>query len=296
MILVIGATGKLGGEICRRLSAEGKEVRAMIRPTAAPQKVEALKKMGVQIVRGDLRNFETFEPALKGIDTVISTVSSMPFSYVPGDNDIQNVDLAGIKKLVDKAKAAGVKHFIYTSFSNQIDQDVPLCNAKRAVEQHLEKSGLSYTILQPSYFMEAWLTPAVGFDVEHAKVQVFGDGTKPISYISVEDVAKFAVASIENPAARNAKLELGGPDKLSQLDAVRIFEKVDGRKFEVQYVPMEALKEQLNAATDPMQQSFSGLMLAVAKGDPIDMDKTLKAFPIPLTSVKDFAKRMEPVA
>jgi hypothetical protein len=82
---------------------------------------------------------------------------------------------------------------------------------------------------------------------------------------------------------------LGGPQSISQLDAVKIFEQVSGRKFEVQFVPEEALKSQRDAATDPMQQSFSGLMQCVAQGDPIDMKKTLQAFPIKLTSVREYA-------
>ena len=296
MILVIGATGKLGSEICRLLTTEGKDVRAMVRKTSGQTNTRELKQMGIQLVTGDLRDYDSFQPALQGIDTVVATVSSMPLSYVPGDNDIQHVDLHGMKHLIDEAKAAGVKHFIYTSFSKQIDLDFPLCNAKRAVEHHLQHSGMAYTILRPSYFMETWLTPAVGFDVENAKVQVYGDGTKPVSYISYQDVAQFAAANVDKPAAWNTEWELGGPDALSQLDVIKIFEKMDGRKFDIQYVPAEILREQMNAAADPMQKSFSGLMLGAANGDPIDMKEALKAFPVKLTSVRDFARSMEPIA
>ncbi|MCB9289776.1 MAG: SDR family oxidoreductase [Lewinellaceae bacterium] len=296
MILVIGATGILGNEICQLLAAEGKETRAMARLTSDKMKVRKLEQMGITIATGDLREPDSTGPALKKIDTVITTVSSMPFSYVPGDNDIQHVDLNGMKALIDNAKAAGVRHFIYTSFSKQIDEDIPLRNAKRAIEQYLRQSGMAYTILRPSCFMEVWLTPAVGFDAENGKVQVFGDGRKPVSYISYKDVAKFAVRSIENPAARNAILELGGPEMLSQLDAVKIFEEIEGRKFEINHVPVEALRKQMNAATDPMQKSFSGLMLSVAKGDPIDMKEVLRDFPVRLASVRDFARSTAAIA
>ena len=114
----------------------------------------------------------------------------------------------------------------------------------------------------------------------------------PFSWISLQDVAQFAVASLDNPVARNATLELGGPEALSQLQAVQIFEEVGGRAFELQHVPEEALEEQEKAATDPMQQSFAGLMRCYAQGDPIDMRETLKAFPVQLTSVRDYAQRV----
>jgi uncharacterized protein YbjT (DUF2867 family) len=296
MILVIGATGMLGSEICRLLRKENQPVRAMVRETSDPVKVNNLQEIGVEIVRGDLRSSSTFKPALQGITAIITSASSMPFAYVSGENDPLLVDRNGMTSLVDEARNAGVKHFIYTSFSGQIDLDFPIRNAKRAVEQQLQKSGMVYTILRPTCFMEAWLTPMVGFDAANAKVQLCGDGTKPLSYISYFDVARFAVESLNNPHARNAILELGGPEKLSQLDAVKIFEDASGKKFDVQHVPVEALQSQLNTATDLMQKSFAGLMLGVANGDPIDMKDTLAKFPVKLKSVREFARSIVTVA
>ena len=188
----------------------------------------------------------------------------------------------------DAAQAAGVERFIYTSFTP--DSDFPLRNAKRAVEGYLKDSGLVYTILRPSYFTEFWLSPAVGFDVADAKAQIYGSGENPISWISFKDVAQFAVQSLVNPSARNATLELGGPEALSQLQAIHIFEELGGQSFEVEHVPEAALAEQQQTATDPAQQSFAGLMRRYAQGDPVDMQATLEAFPIQLTSVRDHAQ------
>jgi len=284
----------VGSEICRLLTADSKPVRAMVRATSDQAKTKKLKDLGVQIMQGDLRNSSTFGPALEGVTAVITTASSMPFSYVPGENDPQKVDLDGMTNLIDSAKNAGVKQFIYTSFSGQIDADFPLRNAKRSVEQQLQKSGMDYTILRPSCFMEVWLTAAVGFDAANSKVQLCGDGSKPVSYISYTDVAWFAVESLKNPAAKNAILEMGGPEKLSQLDAVRIFEETSSKKFDIQNIPEEALKSQLDAATDPMQKSFSALMLCLAHGDPIDMKEMLKKFPIKLKTVREYARSVAP--
>lgn len=292
MILVIGATGYLGSEISGLLTKEGKSVRAMVRETSDKKKIDHLRQMGVEIIKGDIRDPSSFSPALEGVEVVITTISAMPFSYVPGENDMERVDLWGIKKLIDAAVNARVHHFIYTSFSKQIDLHFPLSDAKREAEVYLQKSGLTYTILRPSYFMETWFTGAVGFDVENAKIQLCGEGTNPVSYISFKDVAKFTTESLNNPAAKDAILELGGPDQLSQLDAVKIFEDKSRKTFEVQTVPSEVLHSQFNEATDPMQKSFTGLMLCLAKGDAINMDETLKVFPIELTSVKDFAKHV----
>ena len=220
---------------------------------------------------------------------MISTASSVPFSYVPGINDIQTVDTDGLMNLIEAAQAANVQQMVYTSFTP--DGDFPLRNAKRAVEQRLMDSGLAYTVLRPSYFMEVWLSPSLGFDAANAEAQIYGSGENPISFISFPDVAAFAVASLDNPAARNATLELGGPEALSPLETVRTFEEAGKQSFELQHVPQEALVEQQRAATDPMQQSFTGLMHWHAQGDAVDMESILKVFPIPLTTVRDYAER-----
>lgn len=288
MYLVVGATGVLGGEICRRLAAQGKPVRGLVRATSDQAKVDELKSHGVEIVQGDMCDPASLEAACQGGTAVISTVSSMPFCYEAGENDIQRVDLEGVTCLIDAAQAAGIERFIYTSFTP--DNDFPLRNAKRAVERHLKDSGLVYTILRLSYTMDVWLSPAVGFDYANAKAQIYGSGENPISWVAFKDVAQFAVESLDNPAARNATLELGGPEALSQLQAVHIFEELSGRSFEVQHVPEEALAEQQKTATDPMQQSFAGLMQWYAKGDTVDMGETLKTFPVQLTSVRDYAQ------
>jgi hypothetical protein len=73
---------------------------------------------------------------------------------------------------------------------------------------------------------------------------------------------------------------------------VKVFELVTGKTFEVNFVPAEALKQQMEVATDPMQKSFSGLMLGYAAGDPIDMTELLKAMPVKLTTVREYAERV----
>jgi uncharacterized protein YbjT (DUF2867 family) len=171
-----------------------------------------------------------------------------------------------------------------------MDVETPFRDAKRAVERHLFASGLAYTILRPSAFMEVWLGPAAGFDPVGPRATIYGTGTAPISWIAVGDVAELAVRSLDAPAARNATLELGGPEALCLLDAVRIFEEVGGRTFELQFVSEDALLGQQAAATDPMAQSIAGLRLCLARGDRIDMSAALAAIPVRLTTVREYAE------
>ena len=262
-VLVAGATGLLGNQICQELTTKNLHVKAMVRTTTSPEKIEKLTQLGVQAVPGDIRKKETFPNALQGVTTVITTVSAMPFSYLPGENDLKLVDEEGTINLIEAAKAAGAKHFIYTSIPVS-DLESPLSKIKRKVEKHLQQSGLTYTILRANCFMEVWLSAAVGFDAMNGKVNICGTGTNPLAYISIKDLAKFAVESVTNPAAKNAILELGGPQNVSQLEAVNIFEVVLGKKIELQHIPVEGLRAQFDGAADDMQKSFSAIMLDVA--------------------------------
>ena len=192
MNLIVGATGLLGGEICRLLAAEGKPVRALVRPTSDQIKVAQLESLNVEIARGDLKDRPSLDAACQGVSVVISTASST-LSRQEGDS-IQTVDLEGQLNLIDAAKAANVSRFVLISFP-PIDAEFPLQAAKRRVEEHLKSSGLTYAILQPTFFMEVWLSPALGFDAANAKAQIYGSGENKISWISYKDVAKFAVAA-----------------------------------------------------------------------------------------------------
>jgi uncharacterized protein YbjT (DUF2867 family) len=257
-----------------------------VRPTSDPEKVAQLRSLNVEIARGDLKNRSSLDAACRGVSAVISTASST-LSRQEGDS-IQTVDLEGQLNLVDAAKGANISRFVLISFP-QVDIDFPLQAAKRRVEEHLKRSGLAYTILQPTFFMEVWLSPSLGFDAANGAAQIYGAGGNKMSWISYKDVAKFAVASVDNEKAFNAEIELGGPEALSPLEVVQTFEKLQARKFNVQHVPVEVLMAQKESATDPLQQSFAGLMLYYSQGDIIDMRKTLEEFPIRLTSVRDYA-------
>src|SRR5580693_322692 len=124
MILVVGATGLLGTRVCERLRAEGQPVRALVRRTSNPDKINALKSLGCELATGDLKEPPQIEAACQGISALISTASST-LSRQPGDT-IESVDLHGQLALVSAAKSAGVRRFIFVSFHDDPSVQYPL--------------------------------------------------------------------------------------------------------------------------------------------------------------------------
>ena len=208
MILVVGATGSLGGMITRALLARGEDVRVLVRPGSDYQ---PLVEAGAQAVLGDLKDPATLGPACDGIDVVITTANTATRG---GEDTVQTVDVVGNRQLIDAARAAGVKQFIFTSALGVTpDSPVPFMQAKASTEHYLRESGLDFTILAPTIFMDVWIPMVVAQPLmQNQPVTLVGEGRRKHAFIAARDVATFAVACVGHPAAINQYLPLGGPE------------------------------------------------------------------------------------
>lgn len=284
-VLVVGATGLLGGEVVRLLVAAGRPVRVVIREGCDEAKRAALVAHGVEVVAADLKHPGSIDRACRDVGTVISTASAT-ISRQEGDS-IQSVDHDGQLALVAAAENAGVGHFVFVSFAPS-PIDFALQRAKRKVEQRLVAGRLSYTIVQPTHFFEIWLSPALGFDPAHGSARVFGGGLAPYSWVSFYDVARFAVKASDGGKMAGLVLPLAGPDTLSQREVIAMFEEQGAGPIAVEDVPGAVLEEQLKTATDPLHEAYAALMLAVVQGVRIDARPQLELLPGQLRTVRQY--------
>jgi uncharacterized protein YbjT (DUF2867 family) len=288
MDLVVGATGFVGGLVARQLRAQGRDVRALVRGGAGHAGASALAADGAAVVNGDLTDPSSVARACIGCDTVVCTATAMPNA---GGDALRRIDHDGVLGLIAAAEAAAVKRFVYISYSRNIRTESPLSRAKRGCEARLESGRMDHVILQPSFFMEVWLGPHLGFDVAGGRVRAYGDGKAAVSYVSGRDVAAFAAAAATRPGGVREMVQVGGPDPLSQLDAVEHFERVLGRRMTLDHVPVSALEAQ-QRSDDPLQQAFAALMLGYALGDAIPEARDNAArYGVTLTSLADYAGR-----
>jgi NADH dehydrogenase len=259
-----------------------------VRATSAHEKIARLKELGATTITGNLRDTASLDMACEGVSTVISTVS-MVGTAQPGDS-FQDTDAAGTIALIEAAKAAGAQHFIFVSFDATRFPDTPLTDAKKTVEAHLREGGIDYTILQPPPFMESWLGPMLFGDPSTGQVKIFGQGEGRVPYISYADVAEIVVRAVHLPSARDATITFGGPEAISQRDAVRMFEEAMGKPLTVTAVPQEALEAQWQTAENPFEKTFAGLMLGIAR-----LDEETRApgegYEFQMATVRDFAKK-----
>lgn len=289
MVLVVGATGALGSEICRRLRSDSRAVRGLIRPGSP--KESALREIGVESSVGDLRSRASVEAACRGVTTVISTATAM------GSKDktlsLRAIDREAQLQLVEGAKASGVEQFIYISLSPHLRPSAPLVRYKREVERAVRASGMRWTILQPSVFMEVWLSSLIGWNFKAARATIFGAGTAPISWISISDVAQHAVRSIDDQRLANRDLPLGGPDALSPNDVVKIFEQMAGRRYAAKHMPrlmLSLLSPVIGLFNEGIASGMS-LGAQTALGDVIE-SPLQHELAIPLTTVREYAARV----
>jgi NADH dehydrogenase len=288
MIFVAGATGLLGMEIVRRLRERGEKVRALVRTTSDANRVSDLEKMGVEIWRGDLKDPASFEGALNGADAVVSTVTVITHAK-PGDS-FEATDEQGNINLVNEAKRAGARRFVFASFDVDGMPEYPLSDAKRHAEAAIMKSGIDYTIHRPSLFMQIWLSPMLFADPGTSTAKVYGPGDTGIEYVSVGDVAEAMVQSIFDDKMKNRVIAYGGPEPVSQRRALEIFNNAFSKPFSPVDIPASELEKQWMGAEDPWQKTFAGLMLGVARGFGGGAGPASQYFPMKMTTVEDVVK------
>lgn len=290
-ILIVGATGVLGKETTRQLLAAGHKVRAMVRDL---QKSADLHEMGAELVQGDLIDPASLKKACQGVDAVLAAAHQL---MGKGQYTSEAVDDAGHRALIDAAKTAGVKHFVYTSAQNaSSNHPTDFYRTKAKIESYLKASGLSYTILRPPAFMEWHVHNLLGATVlTTGKTTIYGTGNNPTNFMAGSDVARFAVLALTDPRLKNRTINIGGPDNLSRNEVVKLYEKHMGRPAKVSHVPVGVMKV-MGPILRPVQPVLSRLMSFSVWSDTTNQRfepaAMLKEFPVTLTRVDDFVQDM----
>jgi len=282
MNLVVGSTGLLGGMIARKLLRTSAPVRVLVRSGTT-------EIAGAEAVRGDLKERASLDAACAGVATVITTANS---AQRGGEDSVESVDLAGNLSLIDAAKSAGVRQFIFVSAAAADEASaVPLFAAKAQVEKYLRESGMNFTIIAPHIFMDVWFPMIIGSALGAGRaVPLVAGGKRRHSFIAVDDVAAFTVASIGKSNAEKRRLLLGGPEAISWSDIVTKASAIVGHELAVEIV---APGSPIPSLPPPVDQMIGNLAAGLEQQDVIlDTAALAKEFGVTQTPAETILKRM----
>ncbi|MEO5826588.1 MAG: NAD(P)H-binding protein, partial [Gemmatimonadales bacterium] len=180
MILIVGGTGTLGRELVPRLLANGHKVRVMTRD---PTRATAMGTAGAEVVVGDLRNPASLRAAVQGVRAVVSAAHSIVGAW---RSSSARVDDIGQRALIASAVEEGVDHLVFISvLGASTSHPLDFWQTKARMEETVKASGLGYTIVRPTAFLDFHAYELVGKAIEAGRrVMVFGPGTSPKNFVA----------------------------------------------------------------------------------------------------------------
>ncbi|WP_329227557.1 SDR family oxidoreductase [Streptomyces canus] len=229
-VLVVGATGSLGGKVVDELLKRGKNVRALVRPTTDASRLES---RGVEIARGDMLDLDSLVAAMNGTDAVITTAAG----YTRGGKNAHDIDTVGNANLAEAAHRAGIRRFVLTSIltSDQTPQ-VPHFWHKKIAEDKLEQLGVPFVALRPGAFLDQIATMA-GDPVDKGRLIWMAKATVPLTFVHTSDLAAYLAAAVDAEAGNGERIDIGWDRPVSMREMADLMGSRAGKKIRVWAVP-----------------------------------------------------------
>jgi uncharacterized protein YbjT (DUF2867 family) len=249
MILIIGATGLVGGATVRQLTALGVPVRALVR---RPEKAAAIVGSGVEAVLGDLEQPASLDAALHGVTRALLISPHHP----------RQVELQG--NFVAAARRAGAVHVVKLSgLGTALDSPLQSGRWHAQTEQQLKHAGLPLTCLHPPFFMQNILRSAQAIAAHGVLAAAMQEGT--IAMVDARDVAAVAVVALTTDGHAGQTYTITGPEALSFHQVAQKLAAATGKQVTYQDISLAAMRQHLVEAGIPawlidVRMEFSTLL------------------------------------
>ncbi len=233
-VLVIGASGFLGGHVAHELLAEGYEVRCLARN---PAKLQGLAKAGCETVTGDISDLASMQRAMHGVQAAyisIHTLSPQPANTA--GHDFMDVERRGLENIVEACRTQGVRRLIYVTFLGIAPENPSAwVRGRWQAEQFLLKSGLDVTCIRPAQIVGVG---GQGFDmmVSNAKKPValmIAPCRQRMRNIAVDDLVYYLIGVLQEPRAFGQCYDVGCDDILTNDQMLDITAEIVGRKHPI---------------------------------------------------------------
>lgn len=279
-ILVTGASGPQGRAVVEKLLQAGLSVRALVRD---PAKAQDLTALGAQVVQGDLDDQDSLAAATQGQDGVFMTIAFFTGTHAQARN------------LILAASRQGVTQLVWNVAGRVLDRDVgnPAIDKWRPILADLRDSGLSFTVLQPTIYMENFLIPAVAREIAEKNVLAYPvpvDGHT--QWISHQDAAACTVAAFQADRAGERIIDICGPEDLTGPQVAERIGRALGRPITFRTMPTAEFAQAAAAggAEELIVSHYRHLCDAPeAMSSNVDHAASLADLPITPTSIEDWA-------
>ncbi|WP_138416927.1 SDR family oxidoreductase [Sinomonas gamaensis] len=253
-VLVVGATGWLGGQVVGALRSRGKKVRALVRPASNASRLEA---DGVEIARGDMMDPPSLTQAMDGADAVITTAAGYT-RHSKGDSD--EIDVVGNRNLADAAARASVRRFILTSILT-CDQtpDVPHFWHKKQMEDRLEEQGVPFVALRPGAFLDQ-VARFGGDPFAKGRLSWFGSPTVPLTFVLTADLAAFLAAAVDADVTPGDRIDIGWDRPVSMKDIAEIAGRLLSKRIRVRSIPTGVIDTAGRLIPNPMVKDMASMI------------------------------------
>ncbi|MCC7460960.1 MAG: NAD(P)H-binding protein [Gammaproteobacteria bacterium] len=244
-LLVTGAAGQLGRRVLHHLLAtEGVPAKDVIAVTRKPEALADLASQGVVVRQGSFDDPAGLARAFAGAKRAL--IISTDKIDVPGAREIQHANA------VNAAKAAGVKHIVYTSMYG-CDPGSPvtaLAPSHYATEQALAKSGLTWTVLRHTWYMDG-LPGTLAQSYQFGGQFVTAGNDEPVNYVAREDCARADAAALAADSAASVRLDVTGPTTVTASQLAALATELTGKPLKVVLVSPEDRTNALTGAGLP---------------------------------------------
>ncbi len=250
-VLVVGASGKMGGKVVSELLALGATVRVTHRSTTKPEQVEKLRAQGVELVSADLADAASLPPACAEVDVVVSAIQGLADLIVDGQT-----------RLLRAAEKAGVARMIPSDYALDFfktnEGDNRNCDLRREFNRVLDASSVRGTSVLCGAFMDLIAYGAIGPDPKSGVYKVFGDENQPYDFTLTDDVAKY-IAAVALDAEAPRVVRVAG-DTLSPRQLASAFEAARGTPVTIEHAgsiaDLDQLIAKLRAADEEPTNTF----------------------------------------
>jgi uncharacterized protein YbjT (DUF2867 family) len=234
MILVTGSTGTIGSATVQALRSQGARFKVATRSS------EKAKSAGGELVHFDWDDFSSYLPALEGIEKL--------FLLTP----VGERQLGYVLQLVAAAKRAKVRHIVKLSaIGVDLEPGLSILRIHRYAETELEKSGIPWTFLRPTFFMQNF-TNFHGVSPKKDTTIYLPQGTGKATWIDGRDVGEVAAKVLTSPGHENKAYTLTGREVITTAEALAILSRIFGRQFNYVDVPEEAARQHLEGTGLPL--------------------------------------------